>query len=362
MATEKDTTPGGALPYPASSSNPRGEPGVHPEVSTDPADSSKTAGGLLEWLLRRGALRGARESLPARASRFHQTRERARVACELADRLVDPVDPLRSGNGMPLAIDLYRQAIYWSLCALFGASPEAQQPSTLCSAALSAHGAWLAPDLRTREALTALLSDDFSFIAIAALGDKALAELARDARAVAKSSLEALEGPERRVQQLAFQRALRLSVCFVCVSLLAFGTLRVRAWNQLRPNLATGKAWRTSSTRYVCEPAIGLCGGKSTAIFFHTNEEPNPWIEYDLGTVMRFSRVYVRNRNDAAPDRAIPLVVEVSSDRDHWKTRARQRETFTTWTAKFAPVWARYVRLRVARRSLLHLEEVRVLP
>ena len=59
-------------------------------------------------------------------------------------------------------------------------------------------------------------------------------------------------------------------------------------------------------------------------------------------------------------NRAAPLVVELSSDRSAW-TKAAQRDTsFVTWTAQFPPTTARYVRLRVARRTFLHLENVSI--
>ena len=72
------------------------------------------------------------------------------------------------------------------------------------------------------------------------------------------------------------------------------------------------------------------------------------------------SRVRVLNRDDCCAERAIPLVVEVSLDRHGWHEVARRKDQFEDWTAKFSPVSARYVRLRVPRRSILHLKSVRI--
>jgi hypothetical protein len=58
----------------------------------------------------------------------------------------------------------------------------------------------------------------------------------------------------------------------------------------------------------------------------------------------------------------VPLVVEVSNDRKKYREVARRTEVFDTWTPKFAPQRMRYVRLRVARRSMLHLDRVEVHP
>ena len=95
-------------------------------------------------------------------------------------------------------------------------------------------------------------------------------------------------------------------------------------------------------------------------IFFHTNEDAQPWVEFDLLAPTAFSEVYVRNRTDSVPDRAVPLVIEVSDDETNWRAVARRDDTFRTWTASFPTLTARYVRLRVDRRSYLHLEIVEV--
>jgi hypothetical protein len=93
-------------------------------------------------------------------------------------------------------------------------------------------------------------------------------------------------------------------------------------------------------------------------MLFHTEQENNPWVEYDLGAPKPIHRVEVANRSDCCDDRAIPLVVELSNDRTNWTEVARRDSEFQSWTAKFATKTVRYVRLRVPRVTALHLKEV----
>jgi hypothetical protein len=128
------------------------------------------------------------------------------------------------------------------------------------------------------------------------------------------------------------------------------------------PNLAAGKPWTASSEWAKCHPEDGLCGGIATNIFFSTNSDDNPWFEYDLGAPVRVSSLTIVNREDFGPERVVPLIVEVSNDRKTYTEVAKRTEVFSTWRPKFRPQTARYVRLRVARVSWLHLEAVEVHP
>jgi hypothetical protein len=91
---------------------------------------------------------------------------------------------------------------------------------------------------------------------------------------------------------------------------------------------------------------------------FHTETENDPWIEIDLGAPKKVIRVEVINRGDCCADRAVPLVAEVSTDRMKWAQVARREEPFGTWKASFPARVARYVRLRAARHTVLHLQGV----
>ena len=93
---------------------------------------------------------------------------------------------------------------------------------------------------------------------------------------------------------------------------------------------------------------------------FHTTEEDNPWVRLDLGAVQRVHAVRVENRTNCCRDRALPLAVELSIDAKTWTLVGYRRLLFDTFTQQFPSRDARYVRLRVDRRSLLHLRKVSV--
>jgi hypothetical protein len=132
---------------------------------------------------------------------------------------------------------------------------------------------------------------------------------------------------------------------------------RLDAW-AAGPDLAAGKPWTTSSTAFVCNPALHNCGGKDSGVFFHTQLENGPWLRIDLGAEHALTRVELQNRQDCCQDRAVPLVIELSRDGSHFHTVSVQREVFDELRVKFPRERARYVRLRVLRQSALHLERV----
>ncbi len=130
-------------------------------------------------------------------------------------------------------------------------------------------------------------------------------------------------------------------------------------------DLAKGKPWRQSSVwaGVKCDPEHGVCGPLRSRIFFHTLEDDSPWVEIDLGQPTTFSKMTIINRKDEGlQHRAVPLTIEVSDDTVNWTVIARQIEVFDTWTPKFGPVTARYVRARAERKTWLHLEAVKVHP
>jgi hypothetical protein len=178
-------------------------------------------------------------------------------------------------------------------------------------------------------------------------------------RDLAASSLVLAEAPRATLERVRLRRALRLVLA--CALVAAFATA-IFAWAMRRPNLAASAARRTSSTWAQCFPELGECGGSNLKVFFHTNEEAEPWIEFDFGSAMRFSSLIVRNRRDCCKERATPLVAELSDDGQTYREFARIDSVFTEWKPAFAPQVARFLRLRVARTSTLHLEGVDVYP
>jgi hypothetical protein len=126
----------------------------------------------------------------------------------------------------------------------------------------------------------------------------------------------------------------------------------------LGPNLAEGKPFRLSSnfSGWTACLAQNNCMG----LMFHTETESAPWIEFDLGAPRKVSRIEVINRSDCCADRAVPLIIELSTDQTSWTQVARRDAEFGTWTAKFHPKVARYVRLKTLKRTALHLKSIAV--
>jgi len=125
-------------------------------------------------------------------------------------------------------------------------------------------------------------------------------------------------------------------------------------------SLAAGKKWRVSSAAFACKPSEHRCGSATTNILFHTKQEKSPWFEVDLAAPVAFREVLVHNRADSFPERAVPLVLELSDDQKSWREAARIKEPFQTWKVVVPGGKARYLRLRVDRVSTLHLEGVEV--
>lgn len=127
----------------------------------------------------------------------------------------------------------------------------------------------------------------------------------------------------------------------------------------LSRNLALGADFRVSS---------GLLGGslsgKLTADsgqpFFQSTLEESPSIVVDLGGVRPFSRLRVVNRADCCLPSAVPLVAELSDDGKSWRPLLRRELPFVVLDARLPSVAARFLRLRVDRVSVLHLNEIGV--
>src|SRR6185295_12116009 len=164
--------------------------------------------------------------------------------------------------------------------------------------------------------------------------------------------LRRLTFTRRRLRGILMRRTI-ISLVF---GLIIFAGAEVALTVHFRPSLTAGRPWRASSTLDVCRPKDHYCADAVTDIFFCTTDENNPWVEYDLGERKTFRQLVVENRKDCCPDRAVPLALEVSDDQKEWREVVRHNETFSTWRTSLPTTRARYVRLRVMRRSILHLD------
>jgi hypothetical protein len=321
-----------------------------PAQALGPAPSN----GLLEWFWRGNALQTAKAA-PKTSSLRRERLRRARLAAELADRTIDPAEPLRDGSAVPLAVSLFREAAYWSLLAKSELHTEGK-PSL---AELLDAGKYPKP---------ALSDDDFALVR-KALVDKSFVETAEDradtqcrdadllqafVHGLVQSELDA----DDTVTSVLVQRWVRTGLLVLLVLGLLFAVVSSARKAMQGPDLLSGKPWVASSKAYECHPKDMECGGARSAMFFHTTEEDKPWVEFDLGSAQSFTRLEVVNREDCCPERAVPLIVEVSDDKAKWREIARRTDNFREWETTVAPTKARYVRLRVDRRTSFHLVRV----
>jgi hypothetical protein len=170
--------------------------------------------------------------------------------------------------------------------------------------------------------------------------------------------LARLEAPQRARSEALGRRLYRLSgVAMVALAIYALVSPAIERLTT-KPELLTNRPFKLSSSFGACKPKEHSCAGVTTDIFFHTNHDNTPWIEYDLGESKSFSRLYVKNRQDSQADRAVPLLAESSDDEKTWKEIVRRDQVFSEWSIGFPTVTARYFRLRVDKPSWLHLEKV----
>jgi hypothetical protein len=281
-------------------------------------------------------------------------RDRARRTLELAKHVLASREPTDDADGPALAAQLFRQSAYWSLVARSGGreTPDAGQ-------VFAQRGDELRSRLGGRAADVFETLVTFDFVTFAQRSPEQLHATAADLERLASDLLVAGQRStwaEQRSQTWA------VSLAFLGLGALLFALTAVAMGMLSKPNLAQGKPWKTSSVFAQCDPIGKRCGGVATAVLFHTNEEENPWFEYDLGGPQQFSSVTILNRSDAVQERAVPMVLEVSNDKKTYKELARRKEVFDVWEPSFPPQRARYVRVRVARRSFLHLDGVLIHP
>ena len=135
---------------------------------------------------------------------------------------------------------------------------------------------------------------------------------------------------------------------------------------------APGAAGRRSVPTWA-DAAGGVDGVKNGKYAFHTNKEPNPWWQVDLGRSVPIARIVVYNRLDYAPGlhNADNLVVLTSDDGAKWTRRYENSgrhfggiKGAKPLVVAFAgrPVAARFVRLQIpsAKPIWFHLDEVEV--
>jgi hypothetical protein len=332
--------------------------------SPEPTPPASRLAVAWEWLWRARAMREARLGLELEEKATHLG-QRAAVAAEVGERILTPSTSWATGDATHLAAAMLAESIAWSLRrAAFGQAdpkseprrgpPDHQELGLLVEsqrATLLAAAGTLERFERVRRLL---LERDFESEA----SSRALAGSARELALVARRLLDRAGAKRQAVDTVWVQRTLRLGLCIVPLLALVFAASFVPPALEARADLAVGKAWKSSS-RYGtdCVSPQQSCGER---YFFHTQESEGPWVEIDLARTERFSKMRVLNRTNCCWERAAPLVIEVSNDRQSWRQVAKNTTAFRDWRVTFEPTSARYVRLRVPRRTILHLNAVRI--
>jgi len=343
-------------------------PAPPPGPAAASAPRRSIALAIVDWFVRHRsivqALREAKELPPGQRELF----ERARSALQAAADAREPSGPFEHGPAFAPVLELCRQAVYWALAFREAKAGVESTPSGAAPVELGELWA------RADHALLLRAAGDpegFAIVehAIARASFSALAELPEaEQRALvprvqrfATTLLQLLHVPDDTVRRLRAQRARRLgAVLVVLVVAVAAGVALARA-NETKQDLARGKEWKASSTMGGCRSPKQSCG-ESGYFFFHTLEEANPWVEIDLAAPQRISAVRILNRKDCCPDRAIPLVVELSDDHVKYREVGRRTKPFTSLRVDFPTQSARWVRVRALRKTWLHFRGVLVLP
>jgi hypothetical protein len=332
---------------------------------------------IIDWFWQRSA-EGALRAAGVPGPRVLDLGARATLAAEAATRTLRPAEPFAESGSQALACELYREAIHWALLAhdarSQSATPaESPTPADAASAAASgdlksllervdgdllrraAGGDPELAELRTRLA-------EASYVEFAELAPGEQKKLAQRLEAFCRSLLEPLSAVRIRLERIWVRRCIHVLVVAGVIGAVAWG-LHARSVSQERKaDLARSAPWKTSSIHPVggCKSPEQYCSGGEN-YFFHTAEQDDPWVIFDLGKERRFSGVEIENRLDCCFEKAQLMVVEVSSDQKKWKEVARSKQEFMTFRRHFPSVMARYVRIRVPYpKSILHLSAVRI--
>ncbi len=291
-------------------------------------------------------MREARARSPRPSETHDRAANQARLLVEVARRVTEPVESLPEGSRPAVLQGLYRAAVYWALVA--------EQVGQGASSPLDLGQAWAAaPADRLLRAAgdeaalgvvrSALIERSFGE-ALATTTD----EIAR-CRVFVEALLWDLDEATRAVEHVQVQRWTRVPAVLALLVVAIWGVAGLFRG----PNLAAAKVFKTSSEYLACT-LPNKCGD----LFFHTQPQDNPWVDFDLGAAKPVHRVEVTNRSDCCADRAVPLIAEVSIDDKQWIQVARRDSEFSVWKADFPKQKARYVRFRAPRNTTLHFDDV----
>lgn len=291
-------------------------------------------------------MREARARSPRPSETHDRAANQARLLVEVARRVTEPVESLPEGSRPAVLQGLYRDAIYWALVAeqvgQGGSVPS--DPGQAWATAPADRLLKAAGDEGAVGMVRAALVERPAAEALSTTAD----EIARG-RGFAEALLWDLDTAVRAIEHVQVQRWTRIPAALAVLVAAAWGVTSL-----LRgPNLVATKVFKTSSELPSCT-LPNKCGD----LFFHTQGQDNPWVDFDLGAAKPVHRIEVTNRSDCCADRAVPLIAEVSMDDKQWIQVARRDSEFSVWKAAFPKQKARYVRFRAPRNTTLHFDDV----
>lgn len=355
-------------------SAPSREVPLDPTPAAPPAPAAAAAAGsarpsafrrVIEWFWRGRAIAELVGSSVVVPQRARELERRARLYAELGRIALEPPGPLKHGSGEPAACELYRQSIYFALSSWQAASadPSAGHDPNLYDLWQKTDQTLLLNAAADPDALAEIESRvaGASFVDFAELDREEQHRLAWALRRFVSGLLASIDRAQVALDRLRIQRLYRVGLVLFLFVIAVPSAALFREWQERRGDLALDRPWKASSQSLPgCESPAQTCG-QSSNFFFHTTEEESPWVMIDLGSKREFSEVIIENRSDCCPERAAPLVIEVGSDKNRWKQVASRPDVFSTWKASFSSVKERYVRVRATRKTILHLNRVRIL-
>jgi hypothetical protein len=330
---------------------------------------------VVDWFWQLSAARALHASGSAPSPRVLELVSRAALAQEAAARTLRPAEPFAQPGNQALACELSREAIHWALLA-HAASSSSAPPSAGDGATPAADdlpgllervdGALLARAAGSEAALAELRTrlGGTSYLQFAELAPGEQSKLAQRLESFCQGLLEPLSGRRRQLERIWVKRAVHV-LTLVGVLGVALWSIQTLSLGRERKNdLSRFATWQASSAHPAggCQSPQQSCSGGEN-YFFHTAEQNEPWIVFDLGKERHVSGVEIDNRLDCCFERANSMVVEVSSDRKKWKQVARSTAEFSTFRRSFSTVKTRYLRIRIPQpKAILHLSRVRIFP
>jgi hypothetical protein len=330
---------------------------------------------LADWFWLRAAERKVRAEAGTVSPRALELAGRAALASEAAARTERPPEPFAQTGSEAVASELYRQSIHWSLLAHAALNRaredgesetnEAEATPSLASVLEGTDKALLVRAASGEKELAELTRDlGGSYVEYAALDANAQRRLVERLERAAAALFEPLGTVQRRLERIWVRRVLHVLAVLVVLGGAAYVLQQVSYLNRRSHDLAERASYTTSS-RYPqggCESPKQTCVGGEN-YFFHTGQEGDPWIVFDLGKVRHVSGIEIDNRLDCCSERAVPLAVAVSTDKKNWREVARKTSEFANWRQSFDTERARYVKIHIPLPSaILHLSRVRIFP